>query len=48
MSMGLHSHSRTSHSNGLYMVGHSNWLHESSIAVSMGLGGVEGAGLAGH
>lgn len=47
MSVGLHSHSGTSHSNWLHM-GDSNWGSMGSIAVSMGLGSVQTTGLAGY
>merc|ERR1711923_527347 len=46
MSMGLHSNSRTSNSDWLYSG--NNWLNMGSISISMGLGSIQGAGLAGN
>merc|ERR1719410_1289553 len=44
--MGLHSNSRTSNSDWLYSG--NNWLNMGSISISMGLGSIQGAGLAGN
>merc|ERR1719410_2567079 len=44
--MGLHSNSRTSNSDWLYSG--NNWLNMGSISISMGLGSIQGAHLAGN